>query len=130
MNKVKREKAYIIGRIREQVTLTKREKVLCLIKVLEIILEIYPRIIIKEQVLKIKKQQNTISPKGRETPNNYVKNNEHKEPIKCLECQGPHYAKYCLNMKGNFKNMHTIQVEEIVGYVANEIPRINIALEN
>ena len=55
-------------------------------------------------------------------PNNYVKNNEHKENVKCWECQGPNYAKYFPNEKGNFNNVHTIQEEEIVGDVANEMP--------
>ena len=63
-------------------------------------------------------------------PNNFVKNNELKESVKCRECQGLHYAKYCPKGKGNFSNVHTIQEEEIVGDVANEMPRINAALEN
>ena len=63
-------------------------------------------------------------------PNNFVKNNEQKEPIKCWECQGPHYAKYCPKWKGNFSNIHTIQEEKIVGDVENEMPRINASLEN
>ena len=79
---------------------------------------------------KNKAQQNTIAPKGRDMPNNFVKNNEHKEPVKCQECQRPHYAKYCPNRKGNFSNMHSMQEEEIVGDAANEITRINAALEN
>ena len=41
---------------------------------------------------KNKTQQNTTAPKGRNMPNNFVKNNEHKEPIKCWECQRPHCA--------------------------------------
>ena len=32
---------------------------------------------------KNKKQQNTTIPKGRDIPNNFVKNNEHMEPVKC-----------------------------------------------
>ena len=63
-------------------------------------------------------------------PNIYVKNNEHKEPVKCWECQGPHYSKYCLDKTRNFNNVHTIQEEEIVGDIANEMPRINATLEN
>ena len=62
-------------------------------------------------------------------PNNFVKNNEHKEPVKCWECQGPHYAKYCPKIKGKLRNVHTIQEEEIVGDVANQMPRINEAME-
>ena len=79
---------------------------------------------------RVKMQQNITTPKGRDMHNNYVKNNEHKEPIKCWECQGPHYAKYCSNRKLNFNNVHTIQEEETVGDVANEIIRINVVLEN
>ena len=63
-------------------------------------------------------------------PNNYVKNNEQRDPVKCWECQGPHYAKDCPNRKRNFSNVHTIREESIVGDVANEMPRINAALEN
>ena len=63
-------------------------------------------------------------------PYNYVKNNEQKEPVKCWECQGPHYEKYCPNKKVNFSNVHTIQEEETIGDVAKELPRINASLEN
>ena len=40
------------------------------------------------------------------------------------------YAKYCPNRKGSFSIIHTIHEEETVGDVANEMPRINVALEN
>ena len=30
---------------------------------------------------------------------NYTKNNERKEPVKCWECNGPHYASVCPNWK-------------------------------
>ena len=73
---------------------------------------------------------NTTTPKGRDIPNNFVKSNEHKEPVKCWECQGPHYSMYCSNRKVNFSNVHTIHEEEIIGDVENEIPRINGVLEN
>ena len=62
--------------------------------------------------------------------NNYVKNNEQREPIKYQECHGPHYAKDCPNKKKNFNNVHIIQEEATVGDVANEMTRINAALEN
>ena len=54
MNRVKRDKDYLTGRIKEQVTLTRREKSLSQIRVLEIIPGISPEIIIKEQILKIR----------------------------------------------------------------------------
>ena len=63
-------------------------------------------------------------------PNNYVKNNEHNEPVMWWECQGPHYAKDNLNRRMNHNNVHTIWEEEIVEDVENEIARINVALEN
>ena len=62
--------------------------------------------------------------------NTFVRNTEQWQPIKCWELKGPHYAKYYLNQKGNIKNIHTVQEEEIIGDVANEMHRINAALEN
>ena len=56
-------------------------------------------------------QQNPIVLTNKEFTNNhstYVKNNEHKEPIKCWECQGPHYASVCPNRKKTFKNIHVV----------------------
>ena len=40
----------------------------------------------QETDFKSKTQKHITTPKGRDMPNNYVKNNEHKEPIKCWEC--------------------------------------------
>ena len=36
--------------------------------------------------------QNTRASKGRDLSNDFVKNVEQREPIKCWEFQGPHYA--------------------------------------
>ena len=62
----------------------------------------------KKTGFKNKVQQNTTTSKSRDMPNNFVKSNEQTKPVKCWKCQGPHYAKYCLNRKGNFRNIHTI----------------------
>ena len=64
-------------------------------------------------------QQNNTTPKGRDMTNNYIKNNEQKDPIKCWKSQGPHYAKGCSNKRRNYSNVHTFQEEETVGDVAN-----------
>ena len=40
--------------------------------------------------------------------NNYVKNNECKEPIKCWDCNGPHYASIFLNRKKIVSNIHIV----------------------
>ena len=74
--------------------------------------------------------KNKVASKDRDMSNNFVRNTEQREPVKCWECQGPHYAKYCLNQKGKINNIHTIQEEETVGDVENEMHRINAALEN
>ena len=61
---------------------------------------------------------------------NYTKNFERKEPIKCWECTGPHYASAFPNRKKIVRNIHTIQEEMTVGDLARTMPRINAALEN
>ena len=71
--------------------------------------------------------------KGKEYANNhgnYTKNFEHKEPIKCWECNGPHYALVCPNQKKIINNIHTIQEEMTVGESTRTMPRINAALKN
>ena len=54
MSGVKGEKTYLIERIREKVTLIRKEKVLSLIKASKINLEISLGIIIKENILRVK----------------------------------------------------------------------------
>ena len=54
MNRDRRDKIYLTGRIRRQVTLTKKEEGLSQKRVLGIIIINSPRITIKEKILKIK----------------------------------------------------------------------------
>ena len=71
--------------------------------------------------------------KGKEAANNhgnFTKSFERKEPIKCWECNGPHYASVCPNRKKTVSNIHTVQEEMTVGELARSMPRINAALEN
>ena len=71
--------------------------------------------------------------KGKEFTNNhgnYTNKFEHKEPTKCWECNGPHYASICPNRKKTVSNIHTIQEEMTVRELARTMPRINSALEN
>ena len=71
--------------------------------------------------------------KGKETVNNrgnFTKNFERKEPVKCWECNGPHYASFCPNQKKTISNIHNIQEEMTVGELARSMPRINASLEN
>ena len=71
--------------------------------------------------------------KGKEAANNhgnFTKNFERKEPVKCWECNGPHYASVCPNQKKSISNIHTVQEEMTVGELARTMPRINAALEN
>ena len=71
--------------------------------------------------------------KGKEFANNhgnFTKNFEHKEPIKCWECNDPHYASVCPNQKKTVRNIHTIHEEMIVGELGRIMPRINATLEN
>ena len=71
--------------------------------------------------------------KGKDFANNhgnFTKSFEHKKPIKCWECNGPHYASVCPNRKKTGNNIHTIHDEMTVGELARTMPRINVALEN
>ena len=71
--------------------------------------------------------------KGKETANNhgnFTKSFECKEPVKCWECNGPHYASVCPNWKKTVSNIHTVQKEMTVGELVRSMPRINAALEN
>ena len=68
---------------------------------------------------------NQNNPKGKEFANNqgnFTKNFERKEPIKCQECNGPHYASVCPNRKKTGNNSHTIQEEMTVGELARTMP--------
>ena len=131
MNQVKtREKEYLTGKNKRTSNFDQRRKGFKPNKSFRNNSQNFPKNNYQVTYFKGKTQQNITAPKGRDMPNNYVKNNEHKEPVKCWECQGPHHSKYCRNIKGNFSNVHTIQEEETVVDVENEMPRINAALEN
>ena len=58
------------------------------------------------------------------------KNNERKEPVKCWECNGPHYASFFPNWKKTVSNIHTVQEDMNVGDLERIMPRIKAALEN
>ena len=45
---------------------------------------------------------------------NYTKKNEQKEPIKCWECNGPHYASICPNWKTKRNNNFQQKKKEFV----------------
>ena len=79
---------------------------------------------------KNKVPQSTTKSKGRDMPNNFVKNTKQMELFKLWEWQGLHYTKYFLKQKGNIRNIHTIQEEEAIGNVENKMCMINAALEN
>ena len=78
-------------------------------------------------------QPNPNGPRNKEPANNhnnYIKNNEHKEPVKCWECNEPRYASVCPSRKKTISNIHIVQEEMTVGDLARGMPRINVALEN
>ena len=77
--------------------------------------------------------KNQNNSKGKDFANNhgnFTKSFEHKEPVKCWECNGPHYASVYQNQKKTSNNIHTIQEEMTIGELARTMPRINAALEN
>ena len=87
MNKVKiRKKAYLTRKIKEQVILSREGKVLIPSKVSETIPKFFLRIITQEHTLKVVTHQNFTTSKNIGIPNNYVKNNEQREPVKYWEC--------------------------------------------
>ena len=56
-------------------------------------------------------QSNPNGPINKELANNhinYVKNNERKEPVKCWDCNGPHYASVFPNRKKIVINIHRV----------------------
>ena len=53
-------------------------------------------------------QNNQKNKESANNHNNYTKNFEWKEPIKCWECNGPHYASVCPNRKKIVSNIYTI----------------------
>ena len=60
---------------------------------------------------KINSQNNQNNKKNKESANNhsnYTKKFERKEPVKCWECNGPHYASVYPNRKNTMSNIHTI----------------------
>ena len=57
------------------------------------------------------------------------KNPTQKDPLKCWECGGPHYFKYCPVRKNN-SNVHSIQEAVTVWDMERSMPRICVALEN
>ena len=78
-------------------------------------------------------QTNPNNQKNGESANNhsnYTKNFEQKKPIKCLDCNGLHYASVCPNRKKTVSNIHTIQKEMNIGDLVRTNPKINAALEN
>ena len=78
-------------------------------------------------------QTNPNNQRNKESANNHsncTKNFEQKKPIKCWECNGPHYASIFPNRKKTISNIHTIQEEMNVGDLAEKMARINVALEN
>ena len=82
---------------------------------------------------KCNSQINPNGQRNKEYVNNhskYTKNLERKEPIKCWECNGPHYASVFPNRKKIVSNIHTIQEETTVSDLARTMSRINAALEN
>ena len=82
---------------------------------------------------KINSQTNQNNQKNKESANNhnnYTKNFEGKEPIKCWECNGPHYALVYPKWKNTISNIHIIQEEMTIGDLPRTMPRINVTLEN
>ena len=78
-------------------------------------------------------QLNPNGPRNKEPINNhsnYTKNNERKEPVKCWECNGPHYASVFPNWKKTVSNIHMIQEDMTIGDLTRTMPTINAALEN
>ena len=65
----------------------------------------------------------------KDPPTGFNKNQAQKEPLKCWECGGTHYFKYCPVRKNNF-NVHSIHEAITVGDMARSMSRICAVMEN
>ena len=85
------------------IILNQGRKISHLIEILGIITHaIFLTEIFNEVIQKLTHSKNPTVTRNKEFTNNhsnYVKSNELKEPVKCWECQGPHYASVCPNRK-------------------------------
>ena len=53
-----------------------------------------------------------------------------KEPLKCLECEGPHVWRNCPLLTESNKTVHNLQEASIVGEIGKSFHRINVVLED
>ena len=67
--------------------------------------------------------------KERKPPTSLNKNIAQREPLKCWECDEPHYFKDCPIEKKFFNNVHSIQEATKVGDMERSMQRISATLE-